>query len=128
MKHKGFTLTELMVAVAVVAILAAIAIPQYQKTVRRAHRQTAEDILRTIYAGEHVYKSVNKVFISLDDASDWRDIFMDNPNRATNVLPVTFGVVANLGPPPTFTATATYTPTGATMTINQDNTLTGGVW
>ncbi|WP_347483899.1 type IV pilin protein [Vandammella animalimorsus] len=41
MKSRGFTLIELMIVVAVVAILSAIAYPSYQEYVRRGHRAEA---------------------------------------------------------------------------------------
>lgn len=43
--QKGFTLVELMIAVAVIGILAAIAYPQYQQYVLRANRAEAQSIM-----------------------------------------------------------------------------------
>lgn len=41
MRHKGFTLIELMIVVSIVGILSAIAYPSYAEYVRRGHRADA---------------------------------------------------------------------------------------
>ncbi len=45
---KGFTLVELMIAVAVIGILAAIALPAYQQYVREARRSEGQAVLLEI--------------------------------------------------------------------------------
>ena len=42
MNEKGFTLLELMITVAIIAILASIAYPSYQDSVRKTHRANAQ--------------------------------------------------------------------------------------
>ncbi|MGV8805278.1 MAG: type IV pilin protein [Polaromonas sp.] len=44
-KQRGFTLIELMIVVAVVAILSAIALPSYNEYIRRSHRAEARAAL-----------------------------------------------------------------------------------
>ena len=119
----GFTLAELMVTIGLIAILAAVALPQFQKTVQRGHRRAAKDILLTIYAGEQVRKATEGVFLDPDGTpTQWEEIFMDDPNVGSP-LPVTFTVTTTPGPPPTFTATAT--SGSKSCTINETKTFTG---
>lgn len=46
--ERGFTLIELMIAVAVVAILSAIALPSYNQYVLRSHRAEAKNMLLAV--------------------------------------------------------------------------------
>lgn len=54
-KLSGFTLIELMIAVVIVAILAAIAIPSYESYIRKARRSNAQSFVSQIALKEDEY-------------------------------------------------------------------------
>jgi len=119
---RGFTLVELVVVMAIAAILAAIAIPNYSEYVLRSNRSSAQ------------------AFIS-DVATRQAQFFLDRRTYATTVaalnLPVpneiatryNVAIAVNAGPPLTYTIRAT--PTGpqakdrcGALTIDQAGTKT----
>ena len=59
----GFTLIELMITVAVVAILASIALPSYQEQVRKTHRAQAKaDLIEYAQLAER-FHTVNNTYV-----------------------------------------------------------------
>lgn len=55
---RGFTLIELVIVVAMVAILAAIALPSYQESVRKSRRgQAKADLLELVQMLERAYST-----------------------------------------------------------------------
>ncbi len=58
----GFTLIELMIVVAIIAILAAIALPAYQNYVLQSHRTAAVDALQELASREATYYSANNAY------------------------------------------------------------------
>ena len=62
-RSKGFTLIELMIVVAIIAILAAIAIPQYKKFQLKAKTTEAKTNLGAIRTAEEAYAAENDVYI-----------------------------------------------------------------
>jgi type IV pilus assembly protein PilA len=62
MTHKGFTLIELMIVVAIIGILAAIAIPQYQNYVARAQVSEALVLMSGAKTGVAEYAMVTGDF------------------------------------------------------------------
>jgi type IV pilus assembly protein PilE len=111
----GFTLIELVIAVAIVGILAAIAYPSYQGYVIRARRADAQGALVSLAAAMEIYFADNNTYVGADPGAgtvahaDWAP--MDSP-RADRAYTLTV---------PTATASA-YTlraaPRGGTVVAN----------
>ncbi|MBX3176765.1 MAG: prepilin-type N-terminal cleavage/methylation domain-containing protein [Candidatus Hydrogenedentes bacterium] len=60
--NKGFTLIELMIVVAIIAIIAAIAIPNLLRSRMQSNESSAIGNLRTIVGSEVAYHAANYVY------------------------------------------------------------------
>jgi type IV pilus assembly protein PilE len=78
---RGFTLLELMIVVALVAIMAAIAYPSYLDSVRKSRRSDARNALHAAASREEQYYSDNKIYTSTMTALGYSANPADSPER-----------------------------------------------
>ena len=69
MRNKGFTLIELLVVVAIIGILAAIAIPQFQEYRERGYDAGAKSDLRNAATAEEAYFIDNDAYATCANAA-----------------------------------------------------------
>jgi type IV pilus assembly protein PilE len=98
LQHRGFTLIDVLIAVAIVGILAAIAYPSYQSAVRKSNRAAAEAHLSDIAQRQQQFLLDQRSYASLST--------LGVPTPATVVPYYTITITVVAGPPPSFTASA----------------------
>jgi type IV pilus assembly protein PilE len=110
-KSSGFTLVELIVAMVIAAILAAVAIPAYSNYVRKARRTEAKTALLDMASLEERYFSVNNQYSST--ATDigyaaWPvTVGSGSGDYSIAISNVAAAVAGTPGTPATYTLTAT---------------------
>ena len=63
---KGFTLVEMMIVVAIIAVLAGVAVPQYQKYVKKSETTEALQFMKQLIDAEVVYQAHSGNFVAVN--------------------------------------------------------------
>lgn len=123
MRSSGFSLTELMVVVTILGIIAAMAAPHYDVAVEEARMDNCVATLRSIWLGERMYQMENGAYAaSLGDLTSWK--LLDNP-VAVDTFPYRYWIVSADGT--TFQASAERAagPWTGTVSIDEWGTISG---
>jgi type IV pilus assembly protein PilA len=113
-KNFGFTLIELMIVVAIIAIIAAIAIPNLLRSRMSANEASAIGSMRTISSGEVMFQTAAFVDADTDGVGDYGTLAqLGNPDGSGNTPPFVDNVLA-AGTKQGYTFATTLTPGSAT--------------
>lgn len=106
---KGFTLAELLITIVILAVLAAVALPDFTHATEKAKANQAIAYLRVIRTGEQMYFARNAVYwTSCANSANCTDAELRaNIGAEASGSGYTFGIAAGAGGnATTFTATA----------------------
>lgn len=107
-KTRGFTLIELMIVVAIVTILAALAIPMYQKQIMKSRRTSAKTALLDVASREEKFFASNNGYTVQLTSLGYASNTVTVPSASQGYYTIT---VANNGAASSSTLAAAYIAT-----------------
>jgi type IV pilus assembly protein PilA len=112
-KHKGFTLTELLIVMGIIGILASIAVPQMAAYGQRGYNITAKSDLKNVFSAAQAYFSENP-----SGTPSLTNLVSYGYSRTPNVV-----IGGRLWPQDSLAITSYHTSGNTTYTINSTGTI-----
>ncbi|OGT15833.1 MAG: hypothetical protein A3J49_15565 [Gallionellales bacterium RIFCSPHIGHO2_02_FULL_57_16] len=103
-KQNGFSLIELMIAVVIVGILAAVAFPSYQNYLIKGNRAAAQSFMVDVESREKQYLLDARTYLDVANNAGFPGLGMTVPTDVSNWYNIE---VTTSSAPPAFTITAT---------------------
>jgi|GEM_PF-2548013 len=141
-RESGFTLVEIMVVVAIMAVLTAIGVPAYKMHAMKAKASEAANHMATIRALEVSYKAVNDTYLALpahppavpdsyqpwgNPGGNWDELDFNLDTRVRYQYRVEPGTTGDIATSFRITAMTDFDglgPPDDTWTMDQDRTIT----
>jgi type IV pilus assembly protein PilE len=118
--QRGFTLIELMIAVVVIGILSAIAIPNYRNYVQKAERGAAKAVMLNLMQTEERYFTNNGTYLAIAALptaapAGWQNYSGSSTTSVKYDITVAAGLISGAG---TTAITDNYTITATPVTMD----------